>query len=66
MEPQIDLVSLARPVVSAMDDEIRELSWRLYRTPRWRMIRRYRLFERIYKLGEDRDLIAHVLLLKDY
>lgn len=51
--------------VGEMLDAMRKDSFALQRainhTPKWRKIKRYRLLERLYKLDEDRGLIAHVL-----
>lgn len=58
----MDLVSLAPAIVAGLHDEIRELRRELYRTPKWRKIKRYRLFEKIEKLEEDRGLIEHVMM----
>ena len=45
-----------------MRKELVELKTKLYKTPRWRCIKRYRLHEKIYKLVGDMDLLDHVLL----
>lgn len=51
--------------VDEMLKAMREASFALQReinhTPKWRKIKRYRLLEQLYKLDEDRGLIAHVL-----
>lgn len=51
--------------VDGLLDAMRKDSFALQReinkTPKWRKIKRYRLLERLYKLDEDRGLIAHVL-----
>lgn len=51
--------------VQWMLDNMKEESFKLQRqinkTPKWRMIKRYRLLEKLYKLDEDRGLIAHTM-----
>jgi hypothetical protein len=52
------------PVDSMLQEMRREafdLQRQINKTPKWRKVRRYRLFEKLYKLDEDRGLIAHVL-----
>lgn len=48
-----------------MLDNMKKESFKLQRqinhTPKWRMIKRYRLLEKLYQLDEDRGLIAHVM-----
>lgn len=38
-----------------------ELQTKINKTPKWRKIKRYHLLEKLYKVDEDRGLIAHVL-----
>lgn len=52
-------------IVATIEIKIRVLRRDLYLTPKWRAYRRWRLFERIDKLEEDADLIAHVMMHND-
>lgn len=60
--PTLDIIGLFNEggLGSSMQDEIRELRWQLYDTPKWRKIKRYRLFEKIDKLEDDFGLMDHV------
>lgn len=58
----INLEGLAPFVVTQMNKEIWKLEKDLYYTPKWRKIKRYRMFERLNKLQEDKGLIEHVLM----
>lgn len=60
--PTIDLESLFGEggLGASMQEKIQELRWELYYTPKWRKIKRYRLFEKIHKLDEDYALIDHI------
>lgn len=60
--PTMDLIGLFNEggLGSSMQEEIRDLQWKLYRTPKWRKIKRYRLFEKIHKIEEDYALMDHV------
>lgn len=44
-----------------MTKESFKLQREINRTPKWRMIKRYRLLEKLYKLDEARGLISHVM-----
>lgn len=55
---------MAMPVNEMLDNMRKEsfaLQHRINHTPKWRKVKRYYLLERLYKLDEDRGLIAHVL-----
>lgn len=54
-----------RWMLDNMREEAANLERKLYKTPQWRKIKRYGLFERILKLQQDADLIEHVLLDDD-
>jgi hypothetical protein len=58
-------VGMPKHHVEWMLDNMREESLKLQRkinhTPRWRVIKRYFLLEKLYKLDESRGLIAHVM-----
>jgi uncharacterized protein YdcH (DUF465 family) len=54
-----------RWMVDNMKAERVKLKQELYHTPRWRKIKRYRLFEKIEKLDGDISLIVHVMLDDD-
>lgn len=58
----MDLGIDAHALVADMYMEVAGLRRELHRTPKWRKIKRYRLFEKIEKLEEDRGLIEHVML----
>lgn len=53
-------------ILEEMRLETMNLSRKLYKTPKWRKIKRYHLFERINKLEEDIGLISHVMLDDQY
>lgn len=59
--PNINLNELAPVVLADMKDEINRLRWKLYYCPKWRVVKRYLLHERIYKLEGDYSLIDHVM-----
>jgi len=48
-------------LLASMREESFAIQREINKTPKWRKIKRYRLFERLYKLDEDRGLLAHVL-----
>ena len=47
--------------LSTMREDSRKLTTEIYKTPKWRKIKRYRLFEKREKLDDDRGLLSHVL-----
>lgn len=49
-----DMLATMRKDAFALQREINK-------TPKWRKIKRYHLLEQLYKLDEDRGLIAHIL-----
>lgn len=49
-------------LVAEMTSDIWDLRKQLHKTPKWRKVKRYKLFEQIDKLEEDRDLIEHVMI----
>lgn len=60
------LFEITPMLVDGMRQEIKMLKRELYKTPKWRKVKRYRLFERIDKLEEDEALITHVMLDDEY
>lgn len=61
LEPMPNLQELAiAHVIPGMHEEIAMLRRELYKTPKWRKIKRYRLFEKIDQLEEDVSLQEHV------
>lgn len=51
-----------RWMLDNMKKEIFHLQRQINHTPKWRVIKRYRLLEKLYKLEEDHGLISHTML----
>lgn len=48
-------------LLANMKEESFRLQREINKTPRWNVIKRYLLLEKLYKLDEDRGLLVHVL-----
>lgn len=50
-----------RHILLHMDTIIRQLDRQISNTSKWRMVKRYRLLEKLYRLENDKALIDHVM-----
>ena len=60
-----NLEAIAPDMLAEMKEQSFSLQREINKTPKWRKIKRYLLLEKLYKLDEDRGLIAHVFEMED-